>query len=57
MQLTRIHCVHVISISAEEAVQMVAEGIQQALTHGIEDLQQPLELVNGLSGKVGHLGI
>jgi len=57
VQLTRIHCVHVISISAEEAVQMVAEGIQQALTHGIEDLQQPLELVNGLSGKVGHLGI
>ena len=56
MQLTWIHCVHVISICAEEAVQMVAEGIQQALAHGIEDLQQPLEVVNGLSGKAMHLG-
>lgn len=56
MQLTRIHCVQVISISAEEAVQMVAEGVQQALTHGIKDLQQPLKLVNSLSGKARHLG-
>lgn len=44
-------------MSAEEAVQMVAEGVQQALTHGIEDLQQPSKLGKGLSGKASHLGI